>query len=77
MSPQLLLPLSPGDLVQVICHYTAEVANRRSLSSMEILLDDTIMQYINAATVWILCHTGFTISLRPAKEVRVRTVKFT
>jgi hypothetical protein len=63
MSPRLLSPLTPGDLIQVIGQYAAEVASGRNLSAMDNLSDDTIMGYINAAAAWIQCQTGQAVPL--------------
>jgi hypothetical protein len=55
MSPGLLTSLTQGELLAVVCQYTAEFAEGNNLTKMPDLSDDTIIGNINAAAKWIKC----------------------
>jgi hypothetical protein len=61
--PGVLTSLTPGELIAVVCQYTAEVAEGNNLAKITDLSDDTIMGYINAAAKWIKCNTNLSVPL--------------
>jgi hypothetical protein len=59
----ILTLIKPGELLTIVCQYTAEVAEGNNLTRLPKLSDETIMGYINATAKWIRCHTNLSVPL--------------
>jgi hypothetical protein len=57
LPPTVLEMFPPGELLTIVCRYSAEVAKGNNITRSESLADDTIMGYVNAAVAWLRCNT--------------------